>query len=1044
MYAAENHLSNNRFYFTPGLFPHPFYNCFPRGCCRTTIKRVEFLPVRELDKGPVPRLLIVEDDSNFAIFLQDLLESLGYAIAGAVASGEAAVEQALKIRPDLVLMDILLEGDMDGVAAAEQIRTQCRLPVIFVSAYADAMILQRARFTRPYGFIVKPFERKQIYAAIEIALHNHNTERQRSEQSSWSVAALQSMADAVIVTDEPGAILFMNRPAEDLTGWTFQEAKGKAWNEVFRTYRHIPGSIADASVITESLTPALGQYANLIRKDDSVLTIDFSVEPLYPANQKTSAQVILFRNATERNLLEQALADSRKRYKDLINSVEGVVWEAEGRSHEFTFVSNQAHQILGYRADEWIHQPDFWKEHLHAHDREWAATFVQSVTPDQDYQIEYRMVAQNGETVWIRDMFHADFDSDHPSRFRGVLLNITEAKKAEQSLRMAHDELERRVYERTAELTRAIAALRESEERYSLAVLGANDGLWDWNLQSGEIYYSSRWKAMLGFSDLEITSKPDEWFNRIHPEDVERVKAEINGHLEGKTQQFQSEFRMLHKDGNYRWMLTRGVALRDQRGTYRMAGSQTDITERKLAEEQLLHNAFYDALTNLPNRALFLDRLAGAAARSKAHIKRGRPALYAVLFLDLDRFKVINDSLGHPLGDQLLIDLAKRLQNCLRPGDTVARFGGDEFTILVEDISDVRDAIKVAERVQQELKLPFILDSRDVFTSVSIGIAVSSEDQDNENDLLRNADAAMYRAKEKGKSRYEMFDKSMHGRALALLHLETDLRRALERNELRIFYQPVVSIQDATILGFEALVRWQHPQRGLLLPDQLIPLAEETGLIVPIGYSVLRQACLEMHGWHKQFDVYPFLSVNISAKQFMQKDLIDQLRAILQETGFDPHYLKLEITESIIMEDTEGSLELLQKLKELHVQLLVDDFGTGYSSLNYLHKFPIDTLKVDRTFVSSGTEGENWEIVRAIISLAHNLGMDVIAEGVETENQKQQLISLGCNKGQGFLFARPLSSEDVPVTLESEIQNRGAAARKRKGGARTRPHQQHN
>jgi diguanylate cyclase (GGDEF)-like protein/PAS domain S-box-containing protein len=969
----------------------------------------------------LPRLLIVEDDTNFAGYLRDLLESLGYIVADIVASGEESVQRAAKLRPDLVLMDILLKGDMDGVAAAEQIRTQCRLPVVFVSAYADPMILQRARFTRPYGFVVKPFERKQLYSAIEIALHNHKTEQHKAEQSSWSVSALRSMADAVIVTDELGRVLFMNGTAESLTGWTFQEAKEQDWRNIFRTYRHIPGSIADASVITESLTPALGQYANLLRKDDSVVTIDFSMETLDPENKTTSAQVILFRDATERNLLEQALADSRKRYKDLINSVEGIVWESEGRGHEFTFVSNQAHQILGYTASEWTHNQNFWKDHLHPLDRDWATTFVQSVAPDQDYQIEYRMIAKSGQTVWIRDMFHADFDQDHPSRFRGVLLNISEAKKAEQSLRMAHDELERRVYERTAELTRAISALRESEERYSIAVLGANDGLWDWNLQTGEIYYSSRWKAMLGCSDPEIGTKPGEWFNRIHPQDMERVKAEINGHLEAKTQQFQCEFRMLHKDGSYKWMLARGVALRDERGTYRMAGSQTDITERKLAEEQLLHNAFYDALTNLPNRALFLDRLSGAAARSRARIERGKSGLFAVLFLDLDRFKVVNDSLGHPRGDQLLIRLAKRLKKCLRPGDTVARLGGDEFTILVEDILDVRDAIKVAERVQQELQIPFNLDGHDVFTSVSIGIAVNSDEYESVGDLLRDADAAMYRAKEKGKSRYEMFDKSMHGKALTLLQLETDLRRAVERKEFRIFYQPIVTMKDAVTVGFEALVRWQHPERGLLSPEELIPLAEETGLIVPIGYIVLQDACRTVRSWHRQFGIMPFVSVNISAKQFLQKDLIDQLGSILEQADFDPQYLKLEITESIIMEDTGFASELLQRLKNLKVRLVVDDFGTGYSSLNYLHKFPIDTLKIDRTFVSSSTEGENWEIVRAIISLGRNLGMDVIAEGVETENQRDQLISLGCEKGQGYLFSRAMDPTAVTESLGSVV-----------------------
>jgi diguanylate cyclase (GGDEF)-like protein/PAS domain S-box-containing protein len=572
--------------------------------------------------------------------------------------------------------------------------------------------------------------------------------------------------------------------------------------------------------------------------------------------------------------------------------------------------------------------------------------------------------------------------------------------------------LDQRVHERTAELTRAVAALRESEERYSLAVMGANDGLWDWNLKSSEIYFAPRWKSMLGFEDQDIGNKPVEWFGRIHPEDIERVKAELNAHLDGTKPQFQSECRILNKEGNYRWMLTRGVAVRDELGPYRLAGSQTDITERKLAEEQLLRDAFYDALTNLPNRALFLDRLTGAAARAGARARRGKPQYFAVLFMDLDRFKVINDSLGHVLGDELLVGIAQRLMSSVRPGDTIARLGGDEFTVLVEDVGDVRDAISVAERIQNALKLPFNLEGREVFTTASIGIAMSSLDFEAASDLLRDADTAMYWAKSKGKARYEIFDPSMHGRALALLQLETDLRRAVEREEFRIYYQPIVSLADGSIEGFEALVRWQHPERGLLPPEEVIPLAEETGLIVPIGYRVLRDACNQMRIWHEQFSPVPFLSVNISAKQFAELDLIDHLREILNDTGFLPEYLKLEITESIIMEDVEFASSLLQKLKELQVRLLIDDFGTGYSSLSYLYKFPIHTLKIDRSFVSAD-KGDNWEIVRAIISLARSLNMDVVAEGVETEDQRDHLISLGCEKGQGFLFSRPIEAAAV-------------------------------
>jgi len=967
-----------------------------------------------MEKVRLTRVLVVEDDPSFAVYLRDALESFGYIVSAIVGSGEESVERVPMVLPDVVLMDILLSGEMDGVAAAEEIRKKFHVPVVFSTAYADAITLQRAKFASPYGYLVKPYERKQLQATIEIAIQKHKAEKEEPKGTSWAISALQHMVDAVIITDELGLVRFMNSPAESLTGWSIAEAEGNDWGIIFQTVRDIPASLLDASIITESLSRGVGEYALLLKKDGGSVMIDFTLAPLHGDMTKTAGYVIVFRDVTERNMLGSALADSRKRYKDLINSVEGIVWEAEGESHRFTFVSKQAQDMLGYPLEEWTKTPDFWAGHLYPDDREWAVKFVKNASPDRaDYQIEYRMIAAKGEILWIRDMFHADFDQDHPARFRGVLLNITEGKEAERALRTSHDELEHRVQERTAELMRAIAALRESEQRYSLAVNGANDGLWDWNLKSGEIYFAPRWKSMLGFSDEEIGNKSVEWFGRVHPEDIDRVKSELTAHLEGNKPQFQSEYRMMHKEGSYRWMLTRGVAVRDQLGPYRLAGSQTDITERKLAEEQLLQDAFYDALTKLPNRALFLDRLAGAAARASTRARRGKSQHFAVLFMDLDRFKVINDSLGHVLGDELLISLAQRLQGCVRPGDTIARLGGDEFTLLVEDIVDARDAVGVAERIQNALQLPFNLEGRDVFTTASIGIAMSSDESEPSGDLLRDADTAMYWAKSKGKARYEIFDSSMHGRALALLQLETDLRRAVERKEFRIVYQPIVFLTDGRIEGFEALVRWQHPERGLLPPEEVIPLAEETGLIIPIGYGVLKDACNQMRIWHEKFSIHPFLTVNISAKQFAETALIDQLSDILNETGFLAEYLKLEITESVIMQDIEFASSLLQKLKELRVRLLIDDFGTGYSSLSYLQKFPIHTLKIDRSFVSSGEKTDNWEIVRAIISLARNLGMDVIAEGVETEYQRSYLVSLGCDKGQGFLFSPPMEADAV-------------------------------
>ncbi|MEH2240837.1 putative bifunctional diguanylate cyclase/phosphodiesterase [Nostoc sp.] len=443
----------------------------------------------------------------------------------------------------------------------------------------------------------------------------------------------------------------------------------------------------------------------------------------------------------------------------------------------------------------------------------------------------------------------------------------------------------------------------------------------------------------------------------------------------------------------------------------------TEITERKRVESQLLHLAFHDALTGLPNRAAFMNRLRHALNYSKRH----SDYLLAVMFIDLDRFKLINDSLGHLNGDQLLLATASRLELCVRSIDTAARLGGDEFTILLEGIQDVSEAIIVAERIQQELALPFELDGQEVFITASIGIALSSiVDYENPEDLLRDADTAMYRAKVLGRAHYELFNSDMYADALARLQLETDLRRAVERLEFRVYYQPIVSLTSGSILGFEALLRWQHPERGLLNPADFIPLAEETGLIFSIGNWALHEACRQMQAWrvchHSNF--LEKISVNLSLKQFSQPDLIEQIGQILHSTGLDTGTLVLEITESVIVENGDKATAVLLQLREMGIELSIDDFGTGYSSLGRLYNFPIRMLKIDRSFVSSiGASNKNLEIIEIIVTLAHKLGVDVLAEGVETKEQLALLRKLSCEYGQGHFFSVPLNSSAAEALI---------------------------
>jgi diguanylate cyclase (GGDEF)-like protein/PAS domain S-box-containing protein len=560
-------------------------------------------------------------------------------------------------------------------------------------------------------------------------------------------------------------------------------------------------------------------------------------------------------------------------------------------------------------------------------------------------------------------------------------------------------------------------ALLESEERYALAVRGANDGLWDWNFENDRVFYSPRWKSMLGFSVDDVGDSPREWLDRIHADDRPPFRRHLDAHLSGSTEQLEFEHRMRNLEGGYIWVLARGVAVRDENGKpYRMAGSQTDITARKRAEHQLQHDALHDSLTGLANRVLFVDRLACALA----DLQRQASPHFAVLFFDLDRFKNVNDSLGHSMGDKLLVGIARRLEHFLRPGDTVARLGGDEFAVLIHRVDDASGAIHVADRIQDVLSMNFSIDGHDVMVTASIGIAHSSTGYSSPEEILRDADIAMYRAKAEGKARYEIFDRDMHQSAVALLKLETELRRSVHRGDFLMNYQPIVSLGNISrIVGFEALVRWKHPERGIVTPAHFIAIAEETGLIVPLGWWVLRESCRQTRRWQEQFPSDPplWISVNMSGKLFMKSNMVDELLGILEETGLEPRDLRIEVTENVVMDHADLAIRNLMELRALGIQLSIDDFGTGYSSLSYLQRFHYDQLKIDRSFVSQlGSRGDSRAIVETILNLANSLGIGVVAEGIETADQVDHLRKMRCPHGQGFWFSRPLG-----VTAAEEL-----------------------
>jgi diguanylate cyclase (GGDEF)-like protein/PAS domain S-box-containing protein len=565
----------------------------------------------------------------------------------------------------------------------------------------------------------------------------------------------------------------------------------------------------------------------------------------------------------------------------------------------------------------------------------------------------------------------------------------------------------------------AVAALRESEERFAVAVSGANDGLWDWNLITDEVYWSPRWKALVGHQTTEISATLGEWLSRVHEEDLPRVRDALDTHLAAGSGHYESEHRLRHRDGTFRWVRCRAAAVRAENGAARrLAGSFTDITNAKVA----------DPLTGLPNRLLFVDLVESAISRAG----RRREYNFALVVLGLDRFKTVTATLGILTADRLLVAVARRLQAALGPagssphadcGFTLARLGGDEFTVLMDDVRDPRDAVRVAERLCAELQDPFDLDGEQVFTSAAAGIAVSGTGYTHAEEILRDAAIALQRAKATGPSACEIFDPGMREQALARLTAETDLRRALETGAFVLYYQPIVCLATGEITGFEALARWRHEVRGIIGAADFIPLAEETGMILDIGRLTLFESTRQMSAWKAAFGgaAPRTMAVNVSSLQFADGTLLDDIRRALRDAGLDATSLELEITESAFIGDVGAAQATLRGAQALGIAWSLDDFGTGYSSLSYLHRLQVDTVKIDRSFVSRVMQrGSGAEMVRAIVGMAHNLGMAVVAEGVETVEQLDQLRALGCDSAQGFYFSRPVEAEAAERLITSQ------------------------
>jgi diguanylate cyclase (GGDEF)-like protein/PAS domain S-box-containing protein len=811
---------------------------------------------------------------------------------------------------------------------------------------------------------------------------------------------MDALPDAIYFKDTSSRFLRVSRALARRLGLSDPaEAVGRCDADFF-TPEHADRAVRDEQEIMRSGVPVVDVVEQETWTDGRVTWVSTTKMPLRDASGRIVGTFGLSRDVTAHKQAEEALRNSMALYHSLVQNLPQNIFrkDLDGR---FTFANQKFCRTLGRRLEDVLGRTDadlFPVEQAEKYRRDDREV----VRSGRSFETVEEHVGPNHELRYVQVLKSPVYDSRGKTiGIQGLFWDVTELHTARQ-------------------------ALERSEERYKLALEGARDGLWDWDLRSQALHVAARWKAMLGYEDPEIAEDPEEWLKRVHPEDLPKLRAALDAHVAGTSDHFECEHRVFHKDGQPRWMLARGIGVRGRGGrAVRLAGSMTDVTERHRYEEQLARQAFYDSLTGLPNRSLFMDRLGQAVTRSR----RRKRSSFCVFFLDVDRFKDVNDSLGHVKGDQLLTGIARRLEVCVRPGDTVARLGGDEFTILLDDLRDPSDAIQVADRILKEMAKPLTLEGQEVFATVSIGIA-PGKDYENAADLIRDADTAMYRAKERGRSCYEIFDTAMHSRAVLRLQLETDLRKALEREEFRVYYQPIVSLSGDRLAGFEALVRWQHPQRGLVPPGEFLPQAEETGLIVPIDLWVLRAACRRMHAWKRSHPQAADLriNVNLSTKHFAIPGLVDRVGEALAGSGLDGSFLTLEITESAIMEETKLLADLFSRLKDLKVRLYLDDFGTGYSSLAYLHRFPIDSLKIHQSFVGQlGKEGGQGHLVRTITTLARNMAMGVVAEGVETSEQLDLLRGLRCDRVQGYYFAKPLSETEADELIRKGIGAKSVA-----------------
>ena len=748
------------------------------------------------------------------------------------------------------------------------------------------------------------------------------------------------------------------------------EREGQVMNFVSEVYRH---KTRDRMWIREN--------AHLVRNDQGEVTFyEGTVEDISASRAG-----------------EMALRVNEELFRQVTSQLPGMAFlallKADG-TREYSFVSDGVRELFGVEPSDVIGNGNLLKSFWHPEDRASVEAGVAgSAAQGQPFSLQYRIVLGDGTVKWVQTT-SSSISSDHRGNLRcGVVLDITHSKRAEEQL-------------------------RQSEERWKLALESTGDGVWDWHIQSGMEYYSRRYKEMYGYSEDKVWQQSDQFEDIVHPDDKEQLLRDQQAHFEGRTPTYRNEHRVRCSDGSWKWILSRGMVIsRDAQGKpVRMIGTHTDITEWKKSEALIWQQANYDPLTGLPNRRMLRDRLEQDIRKCKHDGLQ-----LAILFIDLDHFKEVNDTLGHDSGDLLLIEAADRIRHCVRDSDTVARMGGDEFTVVLSELSGAERLERILQKILGALSAAFQLGDEQVFISASIGITMYPADATEVESLFKNADQALYVAKGAGRNRFSFFTSALQEAAQTRVRLANDLRAALAEQQFRVVYQPIIDLSTGDIRKAEALIRWQHPTRGLISPTEFIPIAESSGLIIDIGEWVFRQAADQVVRWRELHHPHFQISVNKSPVQFHSDGSTRKSWAQhLQSLGLPGGSIAVEITEGLLLDTSATVTQQLMEMRQTGVQVSLDDFGTGYSSLTYLQKFEIDYIKIDQSFVRNLVPSStDLALCKAIIVMAHELGMKVIAEGVETAQQRDLLVAAGCDYGQGYLFARPMSARDFDVFMAS-------------------------